>query len=90
MKSQIICKQCNHDFPNLFDNKDDESLGEHIKNVVGFSKQDCMCDFCGRGIRKNSVCSANSIWSDHGGQPYYKWESDYINPMEKESNNGEE
>ena len=77
MKQQIICPKCKDESRKLFPT-DTPYPGEHVKFVKGEALKDYRCDGCGEVIKTGDECSAFSIWADHGAQPYYPWEKDFI------------
>jgi len=85
MKRQIICMKCNKEYWNLFNLIGDEATaaGEHIKNIKGMALREYLCDFCGTTIKQSEKCTANSIWSDRGGIPYFEWENEFISIEEE-------
>lgn len=84
MKQQIICQKCETDLKKKYPSGITPYPGEHIKFVDGTAKFHYRCDTCGEEIAAGSPCCAFSIWSDHGAQPYYPWEEDYINIKKEE------
>jgi hypothetical protein len=86
MKREILCMKC---VPKpmglkLIDNQAGDPVlvdpypGEHQKILRGFAKKQFICDRCGEVILVNQECLTSSIWADHGGIPYYPWETQYI------------
>lgn len=77
MKQEIICEKCLPELRTLFPTSNPYH-GEHVKFVSGKARKDFFCDHCGKEITATSKCTAFSIWADHGGIPYYNWESEFI------------
>jgi len=77
MKQEIICKKDEAESRKLFPNESPYP-GEHVKFVPGKALNDMLCDHCGCEILEGQDCCAVSIWADHGAQPYYEWESKFI------------
>ena len=80
MKQQIICQKCEayerQQFP-----MENPYPGEHVKFVKGTAIDAMICDLCGKSLNAWEQVCAFSIWADHGGQPYYEWEFDYIESL---------
>ena len=77
MKREIICPTCQKQSRKMF-HTDTPYPGEHVKFVEGTAKRDFICDHCGTDIFISEECCAFTIWADHGRQPYYAWESEFI------------
>ena len=74
MKRSILCLKCTQRHKSI----KRSYQGEHIKFVSGKAKEHFICDFCGTPISISDECTAESIWADYGGRPYYEWERDFI------------
>lgn len=81
MKRQIICKSCQYKTKKRFPS-DNPYPGEYLKFVEGTAKHPMICDDCGTPIIREEECCAFTIWADHGRQPYYEWEGEYLNLKE--------
>lgn len=77
MKQEIVCPGCTAELQNLFPTAD-PFPGEHVKFVDGEALSPYMCDQCGAQIDQGDKCTAFSIFTDHGAQPYYEWEHEYL------------
>ena len=84
MKQEIVCPKCKDGLRKLFPT-DNPYPGEHIKFLKGKALKDYVCDDCAVDIKKDEKCFAFSIWADHGAQPYYPWEKDYILTLNEET-----
>lgn len=84
MKQQIVCMDCKKTLRSLFPT-DTPYPGEHVKFIDGKALDKYHCDHCDKDINVGDECCAHSIWADHGGQPYYSWEKDFIDITEEES-----
>jgi hypothetical protein len=80
MKQEIACPTCTDELHKLFPTAT-PFPGEHVKFVPGLALSDYMCDQCGAPIDQGKPCTAFSISSDHGAQPYYKWEHEYVSEV---------
>ena len=89
MKCDILCLPCERRREiSLGDGS--QFPGEHIKYVKGKNIGNTMqpdgitrCDNCGKHIEIGEPCSAVTIWSDNSPNPYYTWESDFIEVLEQ-------
>ena len=75
MKREIICKNCEPDYRQLFP-VESPYPGEYIKFVNGKARENMTCDFCGTPIKKNKSCCAVSMYTDQ--IPYFEWEDEDI------------
>ena len=80
MKQEIVCPSCKVGLRKLFPT-DKPYLGENVKFVQGKALKSYVCDQCACPIEKGDDCFAFSIWADHGAQPYYEWEKEFIEPI---------
>lgn len=88
MKQQIICMKCRAELWKLFPT-DTPYPGEHVRFCDGKALDDYICDNCGKKINIDDNCCAHSIWSDHGAQPYYSWEGEFIDILIIDNEEGE-
>jgi hypothetical protein len=76
MKREIICEKAMFkragwkDYPN-----------EHRTHKTGIAKNNYLCDSCVplHEIKKGDKCIAYSTWADFHSNPYYEWETEFIN-----------
>ncbi len=86
MKREILCTECAEKrIKNFGMEKSGASIftadpypQEHVKLVQGKAVQPFICDYCAVDIMPEEKCFASSIWADHGAQPYYEWEDEFI------------
>lgn len=77
MKREIVCPDCEQELKKQFKSLNPYP-GEHLKYVPGTALKDYLCDQCNISIPKGGKAVAFSIWADHGGIPYYKWEHEFL------------
>lgn len=84
MVQKILCLACGDETNATHKADNPEQYGEHVKFVKGESKNHFVCDHCGKPLAPEEVVYAYSIWSSHGGIPYYAWEKGYIKEIVSE------
>lgn len=82
MKQEIVCPECKAKLREMFPS-DNPYPGEHVKFTDGIAKKDYRCDNCDTPIKKDTLCTAFSVWADHGRVPYYPWENNFITTKEE-------
>jgi len=81
MNQQIICESCYADVRKRYPTNS-PFPGEHIKFMHGLASKDYFCDLCGRDLPVACDCTAYTLWSDRGRQPYSPWEHNFLYEME--------
>jgi hypothetical protein len=79
MKREILCGECKKKNEKIFKRVCEEHPEEHYKFVKGKLKTPCYCDSCNKELFPAlDTVFASSIWADHGAQPYYEWENEFL------------
>jgi hypothetical protein len=81
MKREIICPECydTHMKPILAQ----KYPGESSQAVIGYARDDFVCDQCATSLESGAKCVAISIWRDRGPNVYFEWESQYLMSVPK-------
>lgn len=92
MKREILCLPCAERVSRTitgckvsdFDGRIvDPYPGEHSKFLKGVLHCHCYCDNCSDPLYPGNEAIALSIWADNRGIPYYPWEQEYLERIER-------
>lgn len=83
MVREIICLKCsgNPEFKKYYESN--AITGEWRKEIKGRALRTMSCNKCNDVINENSDCFAVTTGTDNA--PYYEWEYDFINNLDKEN-----